>query len=232
MMRAVGVFAFVAMMLVAGVTEVPAVAFNSAGGIGSCSGNATTLPAPTTCAGGWVAVAPDVSWQPNNPGGSSAVWVSYTAGTGSGGVVVTPNVVPPLTPLNATETFTINIPAGFASLSLLVWADDTAGVRLDGGTYIASTTPLASAPNPTQGAFCAAGGLTCTAGGGAAFSILLGGTAHDLHFDVFQRGAGAFGLLYSGDLQPVPEPTTMLLVGSVLAGVGYISRRRLQKTQV
>ncbi len=144
---------------------------------------------------------------------------------------MTPNVVPPLTPANATTTFTISIPAGFASLSLLVWADDTAGVRLDGGSYIASTTAGASAPNPVQGVNCAAGGLTCTAGGGAAFNILLGGTAHELHFDVFQRAGDAFGLLYSGDLQPVPEPATMLLVGSVLAGVGYISRRRLQKSQ-
>lgn len=230
MMKAVGVLAFAAMMLVAAVTEAPAVAFNSAGGQGSCTGTATS-PLPTTCAGGWVAIAPDPAWQGNNPGGSSAVWVSYTPGTGSGGVVVTPNVVPPLTPVNATTTFTIGIPAGFAVLNLLVWADDTAGVRLDGGGYLPSTTPGASAPNPTQGVNCAAGGLTCTAGGGAAFSILLGGTAHDLHFDVFQRGQDAFGLLYTGDLQAVPEPATMLLVGSVLAGVGYISRRRLQRTQ-
>ena len=232
MMKAVGVLAFAVLMLVAGVTEVPAVAFNSAGGQGSCSGTAT-FPLPTTCAGGWVAIAPDAAWQPNNPGGSSAVWVSYTANTGSGGVVVTPNVTPPLTPANATTTFSIGIPVGFASLSLLVWADDTAGVRLDGGAYLASTTAGASAPNPTQGANCAAGGLTCTPGGGAAFLIALGGVAHTLSFDVFQRGAGAFGLLYSGDLTPtaVPEPATMLLVGSILAGVGVISRRRLQKKQ-
>ena len=231
MMKVVGVLAFAVMMLVAGVTEVPAVAFNSAGGQGSCTGNvAPPGPTPATCAGGWVAVAPDPFWQPNTGG---AVWVSFTGGTGSGGVVVTPNVVAPLTPINATTTFTIGIPAGFASLSLLVWADDTAGVRLDGGAYIASTTAGASAPNTTQGTACAQGGLTCTPGGGAAFNILLGGAAHELHFDVFQRAGDAFGLMYVGDLlAPVPEPATMLLVGSVLAGVGYISRRRLQKTQV
>ena len=228
MMKAVGVLAFAVLMLVAGVTEVPAVAFNSAGGQGTCSGTAT-FPLPTTCAGGWVAIAPDAAWQPNNPGGSSAVWVSYTANTGSGGVVVTPNVTPPLTPANATETFTIGIPAGFAVLNLLVWADDTAGIRLDNSLiYQGSITPGASAPNGTQGANCAAGGLTCTPGGGAAFAIALGGVAHTLQFDVFQRGGDAFGLLYQGDLV-VPEPATMLLVGSVLAGVGIISRRRLQK---
>src|ERR1700726_2351503 len=71
MIRAAAVLTFVAMLLIAGVTEVPAVAFNSGAGIGSCSGGATTLPAPTTCAGGFVAIAPNGAWQPNNPGGSS-----------------------------------------------------------------------------------------------------------------------------------------------------------------
>jgi PEP-CTERM motif len=231
MMRAAAVLTFAAMLLIAGVTEVPAVAFNSGAGIGSCSGTAT-FPLPTTCAGGFVAIDPNSAWQPNNPGGSSAVWVSYTAGTGSGGVVVAPNSAPPLTPANATETFTIGIPAGFGVLNLLVWADDTAGLRLDGSAaYLASTTPGASAPNPVQGVNCANGGLTCTAGGGAAFSIPLGGLAHTLAFDVFQRSGASFGLLYQGDLTPIPEPTTMFLVGSVLAGVGVVSRRRLRKKQ-
>ena len=58
----------------------------------------------------------------------------------------------------ATTTFTIGIPAGFGSLALLVWADDTAGVRLDGGGYLPSTTAGASAPNPTQGFARAQGG--------------------------------------------------------------------------
>jgi len=90
MMKAVGVLAFAVMMLVAGVTEVPAVAFNSAGGQGSCTGNvALPGPTPATCGGGWVAVAPDPLWQPNTGG---AVWVSFTGGTGSGGVVVTLDV--------------------------------------------------------------------------------------------------------------------------------------------
>lgn len=230
MMKAVGGLAFAAMMLVAGVTEVRAVAFNSLAGQGTCDVHG--------CGGGWVGIAPDPSWQPNNPGilnASPAVWVSFIPGTGAGEptpVVVVPNATPPLGLGNATETFTIAIPAGFASLSLLVWADDTAGVRLDGSAvYQVSTTPGASAPNETQGAHCAAGGLTCTPGGGAAFLIALGGVAHTLSFDTFQRGGDAFGLLYQGELNPVPEPATMLLVGSVLAGVGYISRRRLQKSQ-
>ena len=233
MMKAAGVLAFVALLLIAGVTEAPAVAFNSTAGIGSCSGTAT-FPLPTTCVGGFVAITPDPAWQPNNPGilnASPAVWVSY-ANTGSGGLVVTPNATPPLTPANATETFTVSIPAGFASLSLLVWADDTAGVRVGGApAYLASTTPGASAPNPVQGGNCAAGGLTCIPGGGAAFFIPLGGLANTVSFDVFQRDGASFGLLYQGELTPVPEPASLLLVGTALAVVGYVSRRRFQKKQ-
>lgn len=233
MMKVAGVLAFVALLLIAGVTEAPAVAFNSAAGIGSCAGTAT-FPLPTTCAGGFVAITPDAAWQPNNPGvlnASPAIWVSY-ANTGAGGVVVTPNVAPPLTPVNATETFTVTIPAGFASLSLLVWADDTAGVRVGANpAYLASTTVGASAPNPVQGANCAAGGLTCVPGGGAAFLIPLGGLGNTLSFDVFQRGAGTFGLLYQGELTPVPEPASLLLLGTALAAVGFISRKRFQRKQ-
>jgi PEP-CTERM motif len=179
-----------------------------------------------------VAITPDPAWQPNNTGASTgAFWVSF-ANTGAGGSVVTPNVTPPLTHANATELFTVHINAGFSSLSLIVWADDTAGVSRNGGvTYLASDTAGASAPNPVQGAACANGGLTCTAGGGAHFTIPLGGLAADLEFDVFQRAGGPFGLLYAGDLTPVPEPATMLLVGSVLAAAGFVSRKRLQKNQ-
>jgi hypothetical protein len=137
-----------------------------------------------------------------------------------------------VTHANATELFIVHIPAGFGVLSLTVWADDTAGLSTDGGaTYRASDTLGSSAPNPVQGTNCAAGGLTCTPGGGSHFTIPLGGLAADLEFDVFQRQGGPFGLLYAGDLTPVPEPATMLLVGSVLAAAGVVSRKRLQKNK-
>jgi hypothetical protein len=63
--------------------------------------------------------------------------------------------------------------------------------------------------------------------------------AHTIQFDVFQRGSLTFGLNYSGDLSPVPEPTSLpvpeptslLLVGSALAAAGFMHRRRLQKNQ-
>jgi hypothetical protein len=132
---------------------------------------------------------------------------------------------------SATETFSITIDPGFASLSLIVWADDTGGVRLDDGVGYIPATNGTAAPNPVQGTNCANGGLTCTAGGGSTFLIPLGGLAHTIQFDIFQRGGGTFGFMYQGELTPVPEPATLLLIGSTLATVGFVSRRRLQKSQ-
>jgi hypothetical protein len=223
-----GILAFAVLLLISGVNEARAVAFNSmAGTVANCTG------VQAGCTNGVLqAIVPDSSWQPNNPGGSSAVWVSFANNTGAGGVAV-PNSTN-LASANATETFSLFIPAGFASLSLVVWADDTGGIRLDHeAAYIAATNGT-SAPNPVQGAHCADGGLTCTPGGGSTYLISLGGLAHTIQFDVFQRGNFTFGLLYQGELTggmtPAPEPASLLLVGSALALVGFVARRRLQKS--
>jgi hypothetical protein len=219
MRKAASVLGFALLLLIAGVTEAPAIAFNTIGGIGSCT------PA---CPGGFVPITPHPAWTPNNPGGSTAVWISYdNTGVGPGSFVVAPDVAPPLTPANASATFEMAIPAGAVSLSLLVWADDTAGVRLDdGAAYLL-------APFAVQGSACAAGGPTCT-GAGTPLVIPLDGLAHTIQFDTFQRGAVTFGLMVAGDLTlaPVPEPATLLLVGSTLAALGVVSRRRLQKKQL
>jgi PEP-CTERM motif len=219
MMKVAGVLAFAVSILVFGVTEAPAVAFDSGAGLPGVT------CAPTLCPGGFVAITPDPAWQPNNTGPSTgAAWVSF-ANTGNGGSSPL-NVSLPLIHANATESFTVHVNAGFSSLNLLVWADDTAGVSLNGGTTYLNV------PDTVQGAHCAATGVSCT-GPGTPFAIPLGGLAADLTFDVFQRAGGPFGLMFAGDLTPtaVPEPTTMLLVGSALAAAGFASRRRLQKKQ-
>jgi len=225
MMKAAGVFAFVAMLVFAGVSEAPAISFNSAGGIGSC--------APVACVGGFVDLTPHPSWAPEIVGGG--VWVSF-ANTGVGPGSVSPaNVVLPLIPVNATSQLTVPIPVGSTSLTLLVFGDDTAGVRVDGSlSYTLSTTMGALAPNSIQGTTCANGPLSCTANNGAAFSLTFDPTtAHTVTFDFFQRDGGPAGILWTGDLQvaPIPEPATILLVGSALAAAGMASRRRLQKKQ-
>src|SRR5258706_7373625 len=170
MAKAAGVFAFAVAMLLVGITEAPAVSFNPGAGIGTCAAGGGG--GGGACAGGFVGITPDPAWQPNNSGASAgAFWVSF-ANTGLGGSVVSPNVTPPLTHANATELFTVHIPAGFTSLSLLVWADDTAGVSRNGGaTFLVSGTAGASAPNPPPGVDCASGRLTAAPGWRARFTI-------------------------------------------------------------
>ncbi len=226
MMKVAGVFAFVAALVFGIVAEAPAVAFNSLPGFGS---GAVTC-APVACPAGWFGLTADPSWQPNNSGLSAgAFWVSYTnTNPGAGGITVA-NVTPPLTHANVSEFFTVPIPAGFGLLTLRVWADDTAGVSLNGGATYLTPGGGALAPNSTQGSICANGPLSCFPAGSALFSISLTGAPQVLEFDVFQRGGGPFGFLYAGSLTPVPEPATMLLLGSALAGVGFFSRRRWVK---
>ena len=211
MRKVLGVLAFVALLLGAAVTEVAAVPFNSANGVGACSSTVVVCAAANA-----VSIIPNPLWTPN---GGGAVWVSY-AQTGQGGIVA-PNttvVGPP------TATYTFSIASGFQSLSLLLWADDTLRVRLDGTTLLA--------PSAAQGAACASTGVTCT-GAGTPLLIPLGGLAHTLFLDAYQIASDTHGLMYQGDLQPVvvPEPASLLLVGSALAAVGFVSRRRTQKKE-
>jgi len=218
MRKAAGVIAFVALVLMIGVAQVWAIPFDS-----TAATAATCTGTQAGCTGGVLnAIVQDPAWTtPPAP----AVWVSYNPNTGFGGSAQPGNATPPLSPANATETFAISIPAGFSSLTVTVWADDTAGLRLDGGaSYI--TPP----PGTTAATNCVTTGITCT-GPGTVFTIALGGLAHTLDFDVFQLNGSSFGFAYAGDLTPVPEPATLLLVGSALAAAGLVSRKRFRKDQ-
>jgi hypothetical protein len=140
--------------------------------------------------------------------------VSYDQ-TGFGGSVVAPNA-PSLSLADVTETFQMSVPAGLSSLSLLVWADDTVGVRLDNATSFLS-------PSSAGGMF--------TGPGTPVFIPLDGLGGHTIQFDAYQLGGFTFGLMVQGEGTEVPEPATLLLVGSTLAAAGVLSRRRLRKTQ-
>ena len=78
-----------------------------------------------------VAITPDSAWEANNPDGLNAVWISY-ADTGYGGTYfqTSEGTAPVITVFDTFQS-------GAGVLSLSVWADDTAGVLLDGNLLMA-----------------------------------------------------------------------------------------------
>lgn len=163
------------------------------------------------------AITPNLAWQTNLPGGSSAVWVSYAnTGVGSGSVI----------PANSASflmqvTETINVsPINNVLLNLKVWADDTAGVYLNGN--------LIFAPNFTNN-ICANGPIGCQTNEPGVFNLLLAaGSTNTIDIQVYQRGGSTFGLLYAGSTKEAPEPSTIALIAMALLsmlGFGMMRRR-------
>ena len=178
-----------------------------------------------------VTITPHPLWQP----AGVAQWISY-ADTGYGGQSLAPNHGH--TPLfSVFEQITV---PGPAVLTLDVWADDTAGVSLDGS----SLAPLSGlAPNFSQH-ICAEGSLGCEPKENARFTAVLTAGQHQLEFEVYQVGSGIttlgnpFGLLYSGAVTPgtsigvaetpvqaaVPVPPSLLLLTGAIAGYALLGR--------
>lgn len=227
MLKGVAVFAIAIVALLGSVTTAPAVAiYTSAAGDGV--GTLTCVDGAVSCGIGGIAdIAPRPGpWQANNPGLSSAVWVSFDANHGVQG----PDTVSDGAPANQTVTFNYHFTLATAAfLSFSVWADDTAQVILNGLSLIL--------PNTTQDDACANAQVGCEPGEQFSIAIvapLLAGE-HDLDLLVHQRvllenGDGTpFGVMMAGELTPVPEPATILLLGSALTAAGMASRRRWQK---
>jgi hypothetical protein len=173
-----------------------------------------------------VAITPHPSWEPNhpvNPGDStdnSAVWISY-ADTGYGGTQFQP-------PGAASPVATIfdSFRSGPGMLTLHVWADDTAGVLLDGN--------LLMPPVFTQ-SVCSGQAIGCRPQDAGQISAALLEGPHTLAFTLYQVGTGSdtysnpFGLLFTGTApapaDDVPEPSgCALLAGGflLLAAVRYM----------
>ena len=164
------------------------------------------------------------AWEQNHAGGGS--WISY-ADTGTPGTVTPTNVVAfPLLPTALFfEYFTLEN-APIISTILNVWADDTAGVAVN--------NHIIQIPNGAQDGACAAGAIGCEPGEGLHVDIApyLRVGENVLTFGVYQREGGPFGLLYDGKVvtagQPTetPEPATMGLMGTAMAGLGFFVRKR------
>jgi hypothetical protein len=118
------------------------------------------------------------------------------------------------------------LPTAAANGYLRVMADDSTAVILN-GVELAS---LATSPGTTA---CADVGIGCradTAGFVDLTAALIAGW-NTLEFRVAQQGSGAFGLDYAGSIttlgiSSIPEPSSALLLATIVACVAILKRNR------
>jgi len=118
------------------------------------------------------------------------------------------------------------LPTAAASGILRVMADDSTAVILN-GVELAS---LATSPGIIA---CADVGIGCRAdtAGLVDLTAALTGGWNTLEFHVAQQGRGAFGLDYASsittvEISLVPEPSSALLLATIVAGVAFLIRNR------
>lgn len=135
-------------------------------------------------------------------------------------------------PLNSVIEYRTDVQFGTGSnLNITIWADDTAGVSLDGGTLTFVNPGAAPGSLPTDAA-CVTGVLGCEQDEGGVFTSNTLTGSHTLRVQVHNLVAGtSSGTLAVGETVVVPEPATILLLGSALATAGVVSRRRFRKSQ-
>lgn len=183
-----------------------------------------------------VVISPHFAWEPNhpvNPGDGTdqaALWISY-AGTGYGGLEFQrPGGTSPV----ATIFDTFRTGAGM--LTLYVWADDTAAVRLDGDLLM---------PAVFTQSVCSGQAIGCRPQDAGMINVALSEGMHTLSFELYQLGSGLdtnsnpFGLLFTGTAPAPtlssysfpepgdadsPEPSGWILLAGGLAGLYGWSR--------
>jgi PEP-CTERM motif len=167
-----------------------------------------------------LAITPYPGWAAPLPGSS---WVSYTQSGGPANAAGQPPVVVPNNTI--VSFFDFFTTTGAMTGSITVLADDSTSVLLD-GVLLFPEAP----PNTYSQCSDVPIGCVTTTSQVIALNVLSAGV-HTLRFDVAQRAEVAFGLNYAGSISDVPEPTSMLLLGTGLLGLTARVRRRFSGRQ-
>ena len=184
----------------------PLVFFGSDGGAGE-----------TNNLGDTVAISKNPGW--SNPYDGTS-WVSYanTGNPSSPGYTVTPNgqVV------SFYDSFFLPSATDVTGW-LRVMADDSASVYLN-GTLLMSEASQIGNPYST----CSNTPIGCLDSTAVVLDItpLLQQGTNNLLFNVAQRNGSSLGLNYFGEVNQVPEPASMILIGTGLLGIAARARKR------
>jgi hypothetical protein len=175
-------------------------------------GNVTTPPS-----GSAVAILPNSSWTAaGSAGGVQSSWISFEAGTGAGPTTVAPDGY-------YTYYTTFNLTTqSYGSLSVL--ADDTTDVWLNGHLVTPEADTISGDSNTT----CETDEPDCTHVDTLNLSAYLTTGTNVLVFNVEQTHLSSTGLDFYGDLSTVPEPSTLLMLGTGLVGAAGTLFRRMR----
>jgi hypothetical protein len=207
----------VTMALTAGSAHAAPVAFWTGDGGDVVAPGAVTILTPHPL---WGDVSDDAGLAPG-----TAKWVSY-ANTGIGGSVA-PNAA---SRTRGSETMLLSRNFVFTAptaLKLWILTDDTAAVDLVGPGPV---TQVLFNPFPGQIDPCAPGGtgvpIGCVERDMGVASLLVGPGSYTLNVYSFQTNHDVFGTQYAGTYDVVPEPGSMVLLGTGLLGLASGARRR------